>query len=45
MKESIKEIEKLQEETEDNPSQFGDPKEVEAAYQALELLKIRLEQK
>lgn len=43
MKDAIKEIEKLQEEIDENPSNFGTNIEVEAAFQVLELLKVRLE--
>lgn len=43
MKEAIKELEKFQQEIMDEPNEFGTPLEVEAAVQALEILKVRLE--
>jgi len=43
MKEAIKELEKFQQEIMDEPAEFGTSQEVEAAVQALEILKVRLE--
>lgn len=43
MKDAIKELEKFQEEIMEEPSEFGTEQEVEAAVQALEILKVRLE--
>lgn len=43
MQDAIKEIEKLQDEIGDTPEEFGTDSDVEAAYQILEILKIRLE--
>lgn len=43
MEDAIREVEKLQDEISDCPNDFGTPREVEAAIQVLEVLRIRLE--
>lgn len=42
IKDAIKELEKFQEEIMEEPSEFGTNREVEAAIQALEILRVRL---